>query len=424
MNDPNGLIFFEGEWHLFYQYLPPGTEAKHWGHAVSRDLLEWEHWPIALFPDELGAIWSGGCVADTQDSSGFFAGGSGLVAIFTHHLEGQSAPQSQSLAYSHDKGRTWTKYAGNPVLRSENRDFRDPKVFWHEPTESWVMILAAGDHAEIYRSADLKAWTLASRFGPPSGRGLVWECPDLFPIQNGHAEIWILSISLLDRDNFAGKVGTCDVLYFAGNFDGFTFAGSTHPRRLSHGPDDYASITFADAPGGRRVLIGWLNHWGYSWYSGQMTLPRELHWRDGGIVQTLASEADRASTWSRAEILSTLSFPASPWEVVVPANPKAWRLEARQNRALIFSLSRDPGEGNWYFIRGPASFPDDWADKKNSLESIFTFPTEVPFDNEPAETRIIVNACSVEAFCDAGRIYFSAQIFPPGGEWQIELLPA
>jgi sucrose-6-phosphate hydrolase SacC (GH32 family) len=154
-----------------------------------------------------------------------------------------------------------------------------------------------------------------------------------------------------------------------------------------------------------------------------MTLPRELHWRDGGIAQTLALEADRASTWPRAKILSTLSFPASPWEIVVPTTEKSWRLEATQNRVLIFSLSRHAEDGNWYFLRGPASFPSDWADKKESLASIFTFPAEVPFDNEPAGTRIIVDACSVEAFCDGGRVYFSAQIFPPGGEWQIELLP-
>jgi sucrose-6-phosphate hydrolase SacC (GH32 family) len=154
-----------------------------------------------------------------------------------------------------------------------------------------------------------------------------------------------------------------------------------------------------------------------------MTLPRELRWRKGVIVQSPVAELELARAWPRAEIISTLSFASTPWEVVVPAAQKSWRLEARQNGVPIFSLSRDLEDRKWHFARARASFPPDWADKKENIESIFTRPHKVPFDGEPEETRIIVDGSSVETYCDGGRIYFSAQIFPPGGEWQFELLP-
>jgi len=161
MNDPNGLIFFDDEWHLFYQHIPEGQTRQHWGHAVSPDLVHWEHLPIALPPDDLGAIWSGSCVADERDTSGFFDGGrAGLVAVFTH--QDNKLGQRQSLAHSRDRGRTWAKFENNPVLSSDIPDFRDPKVFWHTPTAHWVMVLATGDHASFYTSPDLRAWTHAS----------------------------------------------------------------------------------------------------------------------------------------------------------------------------------------------------------------------------------------------------------------------
>jgi sucrose-6-phosphate hydrolase SacC (GH32 family) len=193
MNDPNGMVYYDGEYHLFYQHYPDSNVwgPMHWGHAASRDMIHWEHLPIALYPDTLGYIFSGSAVVDRNNTSGFGRDGRPpLVAIYTYHdMPGEKAGrpdyQSQAIAYSTDKGRTWTKYAGNPVIPNplKNKDFRDPKVFWHEPSARWVMALAAFDHIEFWTSPDLKKWQHRSDFG----RGLgehdgVWECPDLFAL--------------------------------------------------------------------------------------------------------------------------------------------------------------------------------------------------------------------------------------------------
>ena len=187
MNDPNGLVYHKGVYHLFYQYYPEDIVwgPMHWGHAVSKDLISWEHKPIALFPDEHGYIFSGSAVVDTSNSSG-----PPLVAMFTYHLmEGEKAGrtdyQTQGIAYSLDNGDTWTKYDGNPVIGNKDiKDFRDPKVFWDKNAKHWVLILVAGDHAKFYRSVDLKNWTFMSDFGKDLGaHGGVWECPDLFKLK-------------------------------------------------------------------------------------------------------------------------------------------------------------------------------------------------------------------------------------------------
>ena len=192
MNDPNGMVFYEGEYHLFYQHHPHSNVwgPMHWGHAISTDLIHWEHLPIALYPDSLGTIFSGSAVIDWNNSSGLGTSGQPpMVAIFTHHNQnladqGSDRFQYQSLAYSLDKGRSWTKYQGNPVLENPGiRDFRDPKVIWHGESEKWIMALAAQDRIMFYSSPDLIHWTLESAFGENTGaHGGVWECPDLFPL--------------------------------------------------------------------------------------------------------------------------------------------------------------------------------------------------------------------------------------------------
>lgn len=233
MNDPNGMVYYEGEYHLFYQYHPESLVwgPMHWGHAVSKDLVHWTHLPIALHPDELGLIFSGSAVVDWKNTSGFGENGRPpLVAIFTHHLmEGEKAGrndfQYQSIAYSNDKGRTWTKYEGNPVLPNPGniRDFRDPKVFWHEGTQRWIMVLAAGDHVKIYSSPNLKQWQHESDFGHNLGaQGGVWECPDLFELTVENTRdyrLWVMLVSI----NPGAPNGGSGTQYFVGRFDGSTF---------------------------------------------------------------------------------------------------------------------------------------------------------------------------------------------------------
>ena len=295
MNDPNGLVYYQGEYHLFYQHNPASTVwgPMHWGHAVSRDLVHWEHLPIALYPDSLGYIFSGSVVIDENNTSGFAPPGStekALVAIFTYHnmeyeRAGRQDRESQAIAYSLDRGRTWTKYAGNPVLPNKGDvDFRDPKVTWHEPTKRWIMPLAVGDYLEIFVSPDLKKWEYASTFGKNEGaHGGVWECPDLFPLLTREgAEKWVL-IQNMGRGAVNGGSGT---QYFIGSFDGRTFKNDNPPQKtlwLDYGADNYAGVTYFNAPDNRRILIGWMSNWfdyaqstPTSTWRSSMTIPRDL----------------------------------------------------------------------------------------------------------------------------------------------------
>jgi fructan beta-fructosidase len=312
MNDPNGMVYFKGEYHLFYQHYPDSTVwgPMHWGHAVSKDLMHWEHLPIALFPDKLGYIFSGSAVVDDNNTSGFGKGNEPpLVVLFTYHdMAGEKAKrtdfQTQGIAYSLDKGRTWTKYANNPVIKNQGaKDFRDPKVLWHAATKQWIMTLAVADHTEFYASKDLKTWAKTSEFGKTEGsHGGVWECPDLFPLKvDGAAEKWVLVVNIGNGSPNGGS-GT---QYFVGEFDGKTFKNDNKPNDilwLDYGRDNYAGVTWSNAPDNRRILIGWMSNWQYaqvvptkSWRSAT-TLPRELTLKntENGVrlVQKVVKEAN------------------------------------------------------------------------------------------------------------------------------------
>lgn len=291
MNDPNGLVHYDGEYHLFYQYAPDTIEQtgpKHWGHAVSQDLVHWRHLPVALYPDSSGAVWSGSAVVDWQNSGGFQSGDEkALAAFYTAFDRGH---QEQALAVSTDRGRSWTRYARNPVIPNPGlRDFRDPKVFWHAESFRWVMVLVAGDRVRIYTSTDLISWAPASEFGAFEGsHSGVWECPDLFPLAvdgNPDQTRWVLLVSVGTGSSPSG--GSSGVQYFIGDFDGTTFTNCCAPdetKWIDYGRDNYAAVTFADIPpqDGRRILIGWMSNWTYaglvptSPWRGAMTIPREL----------------------------------------------------------------------------------------------------------------------------------------------------
>ncbi len=292
MNDPNGLVYYEGEYHLFYQYYPDSNVwgPMHWGHAVSTDLVQWEHLPIALYPDSLGYIFSGSAAIDWKNTTGFGTEENpAMVAMYTYHdpigERNETVDfQYQGIAYSLDKGRTWTKYNGNPVIPNPwIRDFRDPKVSWNSETEEWNLILAVKDHVNLYTSPDLKEWTKESEFGADLGaHGGVWECPDLFKLtdQNGVAK-WVMLVSI----NPGGPQGGSATQYFIGDFDGSVFTPMDSVIRwVDYGADNYAGVTFSDVPkeDGRRLFIGWMSNWQYAqivptyeWRSA-MTIPREL----------------------------------------------------------------------------------------------------------------------------------------------------
>ena len=302
MNDPNGMVYYEGEYHLFYQYYPDSTVwgPMHWGHAVSEDMVHWEHLPIALYPDSLGLIFSGSAVIDWNNTSGFGSENNPpMIAIFTHHNQrllddGSDLFQYQSIAYSLDKGRSWTKYEGNPVVPNPGiRDFRDPKVIWDEERLQWVMTFAAYDKVRFYTSADLKEWEFSGTFGI-DGDDRLWECPDLFPmtVKETGEKKWVLITSIQQKAPNGGTATS----YFVGDWDGKTFKGDPDDQKwLDWGTDNYALVTWADVPkeDGRVLAMGWMSNWQYAqvvptekWRSA-MTLPRELTLHQDGNIRSL-----------------------------------------------------------------------------------------------------------------------------------------
>ena len=281
VNDPNGMVYVDGTWHLFYQYNPYGNGWGNmsWGHATSTDLLHWQEQEVALRKDALGDIFSGSAVIDHDNTAGF--GANSIVALYTSAGD----HQQQSMAYSTDKGKTFTTFSGNPIIANTDRgDFRDPKVFWHEPTQRWVMSLALGWSygIEFWTSRDLKTWTMASQFTTPVTRCNKgqWECPDLFPLEYNGQQKWVLIVSVNPGGPFSGS-GT---MYFVGDFDGTTFTADDldYPLWADYGMDNYAGVTWSNAPDNRHVFLGWMNNWNYSgdvpcspWRSA-FTLPRDL----------------------------------------------------------------------------------------------------------------------------------------------------
>nr|WEI57529.1 putative GH32 family protein [Yoshiicerus persimilis] len=315
INDPNGMVYYGGEYHLFYQYYPYGTQwgPMHWGHTISSDLVNWEELPIALYPDELGDIFSGSAVVDQRNSSGLqeSVDEDVIVAIFTH----AGASQQQSIAFSNNRARNFSKFAGNPVLPNPGLpDFRDPKVI--EYNDKWIMVLAVGNRIIFYQSDDLKSWGILSEFGadPPQGsHGGVWECPDLLPIDYNGETIWVLLVSI----NPGGPNGGSSTQYFIGDFDGTTFRnfnpGENTVLWMDWGPDNYAGVTFANEESNRHVMMAWMNNWQYgndlptvAW-RGQMTLPKEL------IVKHVEGRLRLASVPVRE-----LSHLRNPGQVYVP----------------------------------------------------------------------------------------------------------
>lgn len=269
MNDPNGLVWHNGEYHLFFQHNPFGTKWGHmsWGHAVSKDLLNWIELPVAIAEDEDGAIFSGSAISQGDE----------IVAFYTRHTDNH---QSQCMARSADGGRTFVKYKENPVLDEGKKDFRDPKVFKFQ--DHWIMCVAQPLDRQIsfYKSQDLINWEHLSNFGPAAAVDGIWECPDLFPLELDGETFWVLLVSL----NPGGLYGS-GTQYFIGDFDGLAFKpkySTTEPRWLDFGKDNYAGVTFNNEPNGRRIFIGWMANWEdvkehpeTSW-TCQMTAPREL----------------------------------------------------------------------------------------------------------------------------------------------------
>ena len=425
MNDPNGMVYKDGEYHLFYQHNPYGSKwgNMHWGHAISKDLINWEHRPDAITPDALGTIFSGSAVVDTDNTAGFGAGA--IVAIYTQN----SDRQVQSIAYSTDNGRSFTKYENNPVLTSDARDFRDPKVFWHKETQRWIMLLAVGQEMQIFSSSNLKDWAFESSFGEGQGaHGGVWECPDLFelPVDGTNEKKWVLLCNL----NPGGPFGGSATQYFVGTFNGKEFVNESpsQTKWMDWGKDHYATVTWSDAPDNRRIAIAWMSNWQYandvptSQYRSPNSVPRDLSLFtvDG---ETYLQSAPSPELLKLRDISQKRSFKVNGTRTIkdmIAGNEGAYEIELTiENQyadVIGFRLYNDKGE--------EVDMQYDMKEKKFSMDRCKSgdvgfnenFPmltwTAIESGKDELKLRLFVDKSSVEAFGDGGRFVMTNQVFP------------
>jgi fructan beta-fructosidase len=423
INDPNGLVWFDGEYHLFYQYNPEGDQWGHmsWGHAVSTDLVHWEELAVAIPEDARHMIYSGSVVVDWQNSSGFGDGVKPpLIALYTGAEPGDGGIQSQCLAYSHDRGRTWTKYAGNPVLDIGLEHFRDPKVFWHEGTARWVMVVsrAKENRASLYGSPDLKNWTHLSDIGPGGAGGELWECPDLFPlaVENAPGEMrWAFKVDLFtctDREGSAAMV-------ILGEFDGINFTpdrdekGEILWQWADWGREFYAAISWSDIPAadGRRIWIGWMNNHQIaaetptSPWRGAMTVPRALSLRrEGGryaFIQRPVRELDSLAKVPRQKGVA-LEVSSSAFELHLHvAHSGTLVFNAGPEDMLAVEIDRHKAELS--VNRSRAGLMADSVD--------YAARCTAPLAAAGTGIRILYDRCSIEIFAADGATVMTALHF-------------
>lgn len=456
MNDPNGLVYYEGEYHLFYQYYPDATVwgPMHWAHAVSKDMVHWQNLPIALYPDSLGYIFSGSAVVDWKNTSGFGKNGKPpLLAIYTYHYmpgekSGRKDYQSQAIAYSNDKGRTWTKYKGNPVIPNPGNlpDIRDPKVFWHEASGQWVVALAVNDHLQLWGSKDFKSWKHLSDFGKGYGaHNGVWECPDLIQLKADDGKNkWVLIQNL----NPGGPLYGSGTQYFVGNFDGTTFTldpdfaasvGNNKAQWLDFGADNYAGVTWADVPAadGRSLFLGWMGNWEYAqkvptgrWRSA-MTLPRSLELKKTPAgyrvfsqpVKELQSLRDKTFMLEKTslngdqDLSGKLGFSPTLSEVEL-------EFTLPTNASGTYGVTLSNSKNEQYRIGYDASKKQFFSDRLKAGKSDFSpkFAQEIHYaprmvDGNTVRLHIFFDVASAELFADGGATVMT-EIFFPNEDYQ------
>lgn len=405
MNDPNGMFYKDGVWHLYFQYNPYGSQWENmtWGHSTSTDLIHWTFQGTPIEADAWGTIFSGSAVVDHNNTSGFGKGA--VVAMYTSAGENQT----QSIAYSNDNGQTFTKYDGNPVLTSNTPDYRDPHVFWNEDIKRWNMIMAEGQHMDIYSSADLKEWKLESQFGAEYGNhGGVWECPDLvkMKVRGTDQYKWMLLCNI----NPGGPFGGSATQYFVGQFDGHKFTCESAPevtKWMDYGKDHYATVTFDNAPDGRRVAMAWMSNWQYAnqvptmQYRSANSVPRDLDLYEYqgqtycGVTPSpeLAAARPKKATKTlteACEMVVTLKGNAT----ITLANDKGEQVVMTYDeKSRTFAMDRTKS--------GQKEFSDDFA----AL-------TVAPVHGKMSQLRLFIDRSSIEAFDADGKMAMTNLVFP------------
>jgi len=427
MNDPNGLVYKDGEYHLFYQYNPYGSRWGNmtWGHAVSKDLTHWNHLYPAIEADALGSVFSGSAVVDVDNTAGFGAGA--IVAIYTS----ASDSQMQSLAYSTDNGRTFHKYEGNPVLTANVKDFRDPKVFWHQDTKRWIMALAVGQELRIYSSPNLKEWVHESSFGQDQGaHGGVWECPDLFeiPIEGTKESRWVLLVNI----NPGGPFGGSATQYFVGSFDGHRFVNETPSatKWMDLGKDHYATVTWSNVPGNRRIALAWMSNWQYAndvptmQYRSANSVPREL------TLYRIGKKNKEAFLKSAPvkELLSLRGKGSKSISLKVKGEEVIDQLLTENNGTYEMVLTVKQAKGGTFTMRLQNEQDEEVAlvldmenhtltmdrskSGKTDFSKDFSVPTVSNTEGGDLSLRLFVDKSSIEVFGNDGRFVMTNLVFP------------
>lgn len=427
MNDPNGMVYLDGEYHLFYQYNPYGSMwgNMHWGHAVSRDLVSWRHMPVAIAPDSLGTVFSGSAVIDKENVSGF--GKNAIVAFYTS----AGRRQSQSIAYSTDNGRTFTKYDKNPVVTADIPDFRDPKVFYHEPSQKWIMVVASGQEVRFFTSSNLKDWDFSGAFGEGYGsHGGVWECPDLIELPvdgNADNKKWVLILNINPGCIFGGSA----TQYFIGEFDGKTFLCDSKPETvkwMDWGKDHYATVTFSNT-GDRKIAMAWMSNWQYAnevptrQFRSSNSIPRELSlYTQGGETYLASVPVQEIETLRNGK----KEFPGfvdqrGDYNIdkLLDDNQGAYEivLTIKNKTATVFGFKLYNEQGE------QVDFCYNLLEKKFSMDRTksglsdfskdFSAVTFAPIEKQDGYTlRIFVDKSSVECFDGNGKFVMTNLVFP------------
>ena len=404
MNDPNGMFYKDGEFHLYYQFNPYGSQWENmtWGHSTTKDLIHWEAQPIAIEPDAIGSIFSGSCVVDKNNTSGFGKGT--IVAFYTS--AGQH--QTQSMAYSTDNGKTFKKYENNPILTSDIPDFRDPKVFWNPEIQKWNLILAAGQEMRIYSSPNLKDWTYESSFGKEYGNhDGVWECPDLMKLQirGTDKQKWMLICNI----NPGGPFGGSATQYFVGEFDGHKFTCDTKPevtKWMDYGKDHYATVTFDNAPDGRKIAIAWMSNWQYA-----NQVPTKQFRSANSIARDLGLYEYQGDTYcsvipSKENLAlrgKTVKKPTQACEIVVDMKSATeivlWNTKGEQ---VVMSY-----DGAKHLFKMDRTKTGD-----NSFSEAFPAETCAPTYGDIKQLRIFIDNSSIEAIDADGKMAMTNLVFP------------
>ncbi len=442
MNDPNGLVYHDGTYHLFHQYNPEGNTWGHmsWNHATADDLVHWQHQGVAIPEEGNEMIFSGSAVVDENNTAGFGTGNgpAPMVAIYTSHytISDDSINQAQSLAYSTDGGETWTKYEGNPVLDHPDPDFRDPNVFWYAPGEKWIMTIALPTQhkVQLYESTNLKDWSLMSEFGPAGGTGGIWECPALFqvPVEGTDRRQWVLQVDLNPGSIAGGSGGQ----YFLGSFDGTTFTPregelERAPRWVDYGPDFYAVIPWNNVPesDGRALWLAWMNNWEYGesiptspWRSAQ-TIPRSVHVRtiDGTprLVQRPVEELQQLRE-TPVQLQERTIGPGSTSLADDGISGRALEIvaEFEPRDAETVGLAVREGETERTIVGYDAETDSVFVDRRNSgtvdFHESFASRDAAPISTRDGRVRlhVFVDRSSVEVFANDGARVLTHRIFP------------